>query len=364
MTKQGATLYEVAEHAGVSIATVSRVARGVDQVAPETRRKVLDAIQELNYRASHLGRALVNRRNDTLGIVTPGLSGPYFADVLQSFAEETLAARMSLLLLGTHLLGEADEQVLGLADRGDGLAIMGGTIQPELLHRLTSLGLPLVLVSQARIEGIPTVRVDNITKTKALVHHLIADHGHRDLAFAGWIHGNPDATERWQAFVEAHREAGLEPPAEPLHAPFSTNSGAEIWAQLAARDRLPDALVCGNDEMAIGVIDTLKARGVHVPEDIAVTGWDDIAMARVVSSPLTTVRQPTRELGRSAARMLLDSINGQSSTIDELVLPCELVIRESCGCPAAARDAYTEGHDGLPAATARTVHRKETHDDE
>jgi len=339
LAKQGPTLYQVAEHAGVSIATVSRVARGVDQVAPETRRKVLDAIETLNYRASHFGRALVKRRHDTLGIVTPGLSGPYYADVVQSFADETLSARMSLLLLGTHLLSEADEQVLGLADRGDGLAIMGGTIEPNLLRRLTSLGLPLVLVSQPRSEDIPTIRVDNLTETKALVRHLIVDHGYRDLAFAGWIEGNPDAIERWHAFVDAHHEADLTPPKHPLHAPFNTTAGPEVMEQLSARARLPDALVCGNDEMAVGVIGALKAKGLRVPGDIAVTGWDDIAMAMLVSPALTTVRQPTRELGRAAARMLLDRINGQASETDELILPCELVIRESCGCPAGTSAA-------------------------
>jgi LacI family transcriptional regulator len=331
--KQATTLYEVARHAGVSIATVSRVARGVDQVAPETKQKVLDAIEALNYRASHFGRALVNRRHDTLGIVTPGLGGPYFADVVQSFSEETLNARMSLLLLGTHLLGEADEQVLGLADRGDGLAIMGGTISPELLHRLKQLGLPLVLVAQERIHDIPAIRVDNITGTKALVRHLIDDHGFTRLAFLGWIQGNPDGIERWRAFVDAHRDAGLEPPAEPIPAPFSMNAGGEVIDRLLALDPLPDALVCGNDEMAVSVIGALKNRGIRVPEDIAVTGWDDIPVAELVSPPLTTVRQPTRELGRSAARMLLQRINGEADTPDDLILPAVRVLRESCGCP-------------------------------
>lgn len=339
MGKQATTLYEVARHAGVSIATVSRVARGVDQVAPETKQKVLDAIEALNYRASHFGRALVNRRHDTLGIVTPGLGGPYFADVVQSFSEETLKARMSLLLLGTHLLSEADEQVLGLADRGDGLAIMGGTISPELLHRLKALRIPLVLVAQERTADIPTIRVDNITETKALVRHLIDHHGCKRLAFLGWIQGNPDAIERWQAFLDAHRDAGLEPPSEPIPAPFNTNAGGEVIDHLIALDPLPDALVCGNDEMAVSVIGALKNRGIRVPEDIAVTGWDDIPVAQLVSPPLTTVRQPTRELGRSAARMLLERINGEAETPDELILPAELVQRESCGCPPRSLEA-------------------------
>lgn len=348
MAKQGTTLYEVAERAGVSIATVSRVARGVDQVAPDTRQRVLEAIEALNYRASHFGRALVNRRHETLGIVTPGLSGPYFADLVQSFAEAALEARMSVLLLGTNLLIEADEQVLGMADRADGLAVFGGTISDDLLRKLTAQRTPLVLIAQPQNAGLPTVRVDNTSGTKALVRHLIDDHGYRRIAFAGWVGANPDGRERWEAFVDAHREAGLEPPAAPIPAAFNASGGAEVLAGLRAMEHRPEALVCGNDEMAISVMGALTQHGIRVPEDIAVTGWDDISIASLVTPALTTVRQPTRDLGSRAAQVLLRQIaNEPIETVDN-VLPAAPRIRGSCGCRTGpASQAREDGRPGV-----------------
>jgi LacI family transcriptional regulator len=341
VARQNTTLHDVAERAGVSTATVSRVLRGIDPVADSTRDKVLQAADALNYRASHLGRALANRRHDSLGIVTPGLAGPYFPHVVEGFGNEALAARMSLIVLSTHLLHEADEQVLGLADRTDGLAIMGGTLSSALLRRLRSFDIPLVLVAQPQVDDLPTVRVDNWIGTKALVHHLIHDHGYRELAFVGTVAGNPDASERWQAFREAHLEAGVEPPPVPIPAPFSRNAGNRVVAYLRSLDHLPDALVCGNDEIAVGVMNALAANGLRVPDDIAVTGWDDNNFATLVTPALTTVHQSTNDLGAVAARLLVQLINQEDLTATEVILPSQLVVRGSCGCPTPSANPVT-----------------------
>jgi LacI family transcriptional regulator len=333
MGKKGPTLHEVAERAGVSIATVSRVARGLDQISTQTRSRVLAAIDELNYRPSHFGRALVKRRHDTLGIVFPGLRGPYYSEVIHGFELEAVAAAKSLLILGTETLKHADAQVLGMADRADGIAIMGGTVDDELVLRLVLRGVPIVTMAHAKMAGIPNTRVDNYSSTLALTTHLIHEHGYRRLAFIGNIVGAPDATERWRGFVDAHTRARLAPPAGPLHSAWEQASGVQAGLQILEMGDRPDAIVCGNDEIAAGIMSCFAALGIRVPQEMAVTGWDDGPYARYTSPPLTTVRQPARALGMETARSLLARIEHPGEVAEETVLSTEPVIRASCGCP-------------------------------
>lgn len=333
MGTKGPTLHEVADRAGVSIATVSRVARGFEQVSATTRDRVLEAIDDLNYRPSHFGRALVKRRHGALGIVFPGLRGPYYSEVIHGFEVEAVKARMSVMILGTELLREADELVLGMADRADGLAIMGGTIGDDLIRRIADRGTPLVTMARHALGSTPNVRVDNMSGTLALVRHLLVDHQYDRLEFVGSIDGAPDGADRWAGFVQAHHDAGMTPPDVPAAQGFEETAGVVAAHRLLDRNGTPPrAIVCVNDEVAIGMLSAMALRGVQVPEDIAITGWDDIPFAGVVSSPLTTVHQPARELGAQTARSLLASIEQRPENPGQIVLPTTFVTRASCGC--------------------------------
>ena len=317
----------------MSIATVSRVVRDVGRVAPATRRRVLEAIADLRYHPNHTGRALVSRTHNTLGMVIPGLTGPFFAEVVQGCTEVALQAQMSVLVFSTHHLPNAEQQILSLVGRVDGVAVMGGTISPTLLTKLRLSGIPLVLVSQLPDEHVPTVRVDNRTETRELVRHLVSVHAHRNFAFAGAISGSPDAQERWQAVVETLDELGIPAPDMPIPVAFEFASGHAVAQTILSMAERPDVLMCGNDEIAIGAIGALRSVGIRVPEDIAVTGWDDIVNAAHSAPALTTVQQFPRALGRHAARTLLSAIAGVDVVLDD-VLPTRLAIRESCGCPS------------------------------
>lgn len=338
MASQGATIRDVAKRAGVSTATVSRVVRGIGSVTPDTRQRVQEAIDELNYQPNESGRSLVNRRHDTLGLIIPGLTGPFFAEVVQGCTEVALEAHKSVMVFSTHHLPNATEQILSLVGRVDGLAVMGGTISPALLAELKRGRRPLVLVSQPPEPGIPTVRVDNRSETRALVRHLVDVHQFRRLAMAGDISGSPDARERWDAVVDELDASGVAHPDAPIPVPFDFSAGVAIADALLAMPELPDALICGNDEIAIGTIGALRRRGVRVPDDIAVTGWDDILNAAHSAPSLTTVQQFPRTLGHHAARTLLSIIAGQDVVHDD-VLPTRLVVRESCGCTPAFEDS-------------------------
>ena len=343
---QATTLHQVADRAGVSIATVSRVARGLDHISAETRGRVLTAIDELNYRPSHFGRALVKRRHGALGIVFPGLRGPYYAEVIHGFEVEAVAAGMSLLILGTELLPNADAQVLGMADRADGLAVMGGTIGDDLIQRLAARGVPIVTMARPQLPGIPNTRVDNYASTLALVTHLIQHHGYDRLEFVGNILGAPDAIERWRGFVQAHLDAELTPPNEPLSSAYEQASGVQAALSILDLSRRPRAVVCGNDEIATGMLSSFAASGVRVPDEIAVTGWDDGPFARYATPPLTTVSQPARALGQQTARTLLVLIERGEFIEHEVVLSTEPIIRASCGCPFDPATGFTMANGG------------------
>jgi LacI family transcriptional regulator len=326
------TLQQIARDAGVSIATVSRVARGVGQVSEETRRKVQAVIDKHNFRPSHAGRALVKRRHAALGIVFPGLSGPYYSEVIEGFEEAALDAKVGVLIMGTHLLRHSVDLVLGMADRVDGIAVMGGVMSDRQIRRLEKLGGPLVLLASKPMVGIPTVRTENTAAAARVTSHLLNDHGYRRLAFVGNPDGSPDATYRWQGFRQAHERAGLDPPTEPVRVGFQQSDGFIAATRLLEGGGVPRGLVCVNDETALGVVVALMDRGLRVPHDVAVTGFDDIPMAALMASGLTTVRQPMRALGRETARLLLSHIDGQVDPATDRVLETELVIRGSCGC--------------------------------
>ena len=331
MVRSSPTVRKVADHAGVSIATVSRVTRRPDLVASDTRERVERAISELGYRPSHFGQALVDRRHSAIGVVFPGLSGPYYYDVIQGFEAEAIAARLSVLILGTHHVRN-DEQVLDMATRVDGIAILGGTAQDETVRTLVRQGMPLALLAQHPVDDVPAVRVDNYAAMYDLTSHLLDTHDYESIVFLGDPTNSPDLTDRWNGFVAAHRARRRTPPAEPIKIGIDQPNGLKTVAHLLANTNPPRAIVCANDETALGAYAAAAAAGVRIPEDLALTGFDDIPMAGLVSPGLTTVSQPMRELGARVAQILLAQIRGDPPTPPDVILATSLLIRGSCGC--------------------------------
>ena len=329
MTAPRANIYAVAERAGVSIATVSRVQRGVGPVSTETRERVELAIAELGYTPSPTGRALAGQRLDAMGIVFPDLAGPYYSAVLLGAEEASVAAGSSLLILATHGRPQASELVRELSSRVDGLVIMGRTIDDDTVRAL-ALRVPLVLLARGPVDGVPTVRSEGRDPARRLTEHLITVHGHRHLAFVGDPGSSPDAEDRWQGFLDAHDALGVPAPPAAFTAPFHERGGREAAGAALDSATPPTALVCASDEIAIGAYGALRERGLRPGIDVAVTGWDDIQLAHFVSPALTTVRQPMDRLGRIAAELLAQRVVG--APVESRTLQCELVVRASCGC--------------------------------
>ena len=340
---RGVTIYAVAERAEVSIATVSRVLRDSPLVSERARRKVLRAVEELDYIPSGAARSLAVRAHHTYGLVLPELDGPYFSELLVGF--ETRAAELGqgvMLLLGRGK--DLRKPLSSLASRVDGICLFGG-----LADQTPRGPRPVVVVAGGVRSGVETIVAENEHSAAELTEHLLA-HGRTRLLFVGDAAGAPDVAERYAGFVTAHEARSL-PAAEPLRAEFRERDGVLLAERLLAGELAADALVCCNDEVALAAMDRLMAAGVNVPDDVAVVGWDDVMTARYVRPGLTTVRQPVHELGSLAADRLRELVDGAPPRTTAHVLPTELVLRESCGCPPAPATPH-------PPASITTTTRK------
>jgi len=320
------TIRDVARHAGVSIATVSRVMRESDSVRHDTRERVMAAARELEYTPSQLGRQLAERRYAANGIVFPDLSGPYYAEVVLGYENVASELRRSVLILSTHGRPDADDAVRDMAGRCDGLVVLGRTVSDEVVEQLAARGNRIVLVARPTIGDIASVNAENHDSAVALADHLLAG-GARRILFVGDPVSSPDVAERWAGLREAASAGGAE--VELLDcADLGEEAGATVATRLLESGTpLPDALACANDELALGLLQRLRDAGVDVPGQVQVTGWDDVMAARYAG--LTTVRQPMRELGATAARVLDDLITGRADAGEprHALLPTELVPR-------------------------------------
>jgi LacI family transcriptional regulator len=320
------TIRDVARHAGVSIATVSRVLHAHENVRPATRDRVLSAIEELQFRPNRLGRSLAERRHAANGIVFPDLSGPYYAEVVLGY--EAVAAELgrSVLILSTHGRKAAPSMVEDMAGRCDGLVVLGRTVPDDVVARLAARGLPLVLLARPAIGDIDSVQAEN-TESATRLAELVVGNGARRVVFVGDPDASPDVQERWHSLTEvAGRTHGVTLDVVPPDG-FGEADGAALATSALEADALADAYVCANDELALGVLSVLREHGVDVPGRVQVTGWDDVMAARYAG--LTTVRQPMRELGATAARLLDERITGSRTTPRHDVLPTQLVVRTS-----------------------------------
>jgi LacI family transcriptional regulator, galactose operon repressor len=351
------TLYDVARHAGVSIATVSRVLHEQDSVREDTRARVRSAIDELGYVPDGAAQSLARSRKNVIGLAAVEHTGMkadqydieamsllFYDEVMRGVELRIREQAWSLLitffrdedtLSATVQENEpVHSRLLALSGKVDGLLIGEGILAPPVLVKLAKR-LPLVVVAgDTEQRGVDVVSADNWSGAHALVEHLVADHGRRRLFHIDGPPTAPDAKERrlaMHAVIEAYPGTELVGSFSGL---FSVQSGREgTSAMLEAGGELPDAIVCANDQMAIGALRALAARGIRVPDDIAVVGFDDIFPASLCEPPLTTVHQPIRKLGEVACDRLTERIANPALRPKQELLPTELVLRSSCGCP-------------------------------
>jgi len=339
-SKQGrrpTTIYSVAQLAGVSIATVSRVLQGTRATSPQSRASVLRAVEELDYVPLQAARSLAVHRHEAHGIIVPDLIGPYYSELLMGYESAAAELGQSVVIVVAHPSEEATRAVR-LSSRVDGIVVANSTIS-DAAARSLARRTPVVLLARPTVAGCDAVSAENFQSARALTEHLLA-HGRRRLSFVGDPDGSPDVQDRYLGFLQALSTSDTSAAGPIVKVGFRERSGADVAAQVLAHGRRPDALVCANDELALSTMKALQYSGIRIPDDIAIVGWDDVMTARYVSPGLTTVRQPLYELGRAAATRLHERIAGAPTAPEPLILPTELVLRTSCGCPE--QDSHDE----------------------
>lgn len=348
------TIWQVAREAGVSVATVSRALNNKGPVGEATRRRVQEVAARLRYVPHGTARSLITRTTHTIGVLLPDMHGEFFSELIRGI---DLAARRRgyhLLVSGSHS-DRAEMEAILRTTRGrvDGLIVMSPEVDAEALADNLPETTPVVLLSRP-VPGsrCASISVDNYGGALAMTRHLRAA-GYRRIAFVRGPAGNHDAEERLRGYRH-----GLGTGAEILiDGDFSEQAGYQAGRTILAMQPRPDAVFAANDGMAIGVLAAVRDGGLDVPSDLAVTGFDDIPIARYLSPALTTVHVSIDELGSRALQRLLRAIDSPDRrTHRRETLSATLVVRESCGSRSAGRatgTATATEHDDHHRAPAR-----------
>jgi Transcriptional regulators len=333
------TIHVVARKAGVSSATVSRVLQGSGSTSDSTRAKVIAAVRELGYSPPDRARRPISTRHETYGLVLADLAVSDYSELVMGLESSAADAGLSVVLVLTRRLDDASETVRDLAKRVDGLVIGANTVPDAVAHSVGRV-LPVVLLARPDVAGCDAVRADSVESAALITAHLF-EHGRSRLVFVGEPDASLDVSERYAGFRRAHVAAGVPLRRPPLRVPLIEGAGVRVAEEILRRRVKIDGLVCGNDALALAIMKRLQDNGVHIPDDLAITGWDDVLAARYIPPGLTTVRQPMHDLGRLAAERLNARIVNEQPVIGSEVLPTRVILRSSCGCPALS--ASTRG---------------------
>lgn len=329
------TLNDVARAAGVSTATVSRCLNTPDLVVPKTRERVLRVVSELGYTPDFGGRTLASRRTNTVGAVIPTMDNAIFARGLQAFQETLSDAGVTLLVASSGYDTEQEAvQIRTLVARGaDGLLLIGSARPLSTYQFLRRRGMPYVLTWNLGNADDHFVGFNN-ARAAAEIAEKVIEFGHRNIAMiAGITSMNDRATDRLRGVRTALREAGLDNSRLPvIEAVYTFEDGGDAFEKLMTRSPRPTAVICGNDVLAAGAMSRAKVLGLVIPDDVSITGFDDIDIAGLVEPAMTTVHVPHRRMGIAAAQLLLRMIAGEA-TEQRIEIGVEISIRESLGKP-------------------------------
>lgn len=323
---------DVAKMANVSTATVSRVLSNSGNVKKETAEKVLEAIKKLNYQPNSLARQLRRLETKTILVVVPDITNTFFSKILRGIEHVAIENGYEVLLGDTSNDKKRESGYLDILrqKKADGMIMLTARLEPHLLEEI-SLEFPVVLACEY-LEGssIPTVSIDNISGARKATEYLISL-GHKRI---GFLSGPMDvilSRDRLKGYKQAMAHHDL--PVEPhlvQEGDFTFESGYNLMLKFLAFDKPPTAVFASSDEMAIGAIKAIKSKGLHVPDDISVIGFDNIKFASIFEPALTTISQPMYEIGLKAMELLLKIINKENLERNQFILNDQLIIRSTC----------------------------------
>ncbi len=340
-----AKLKDIALAAGVSPATVSRALSDSELVAEPTRSRIRETAARLNYRPNVSARNLRTQRSMSVLLVVRDVGNPFYLEILKGVESTARAAGYSVLMGNTENSAERETEYFNMLRDGhaDGMILMTGKLpeDPDIAALVAELP---VVVALEPIEGagFPHVMIDNVAAARAAVEHLVRL-GHRRIAHIAGPIPEIMATRRREGFHQAMAAHGFAVPhGHDLVGDYLLKTGAELCGRIMDAAPAPTAIFVANDEMAFGAIAELRRRGLSVPEDVSVVGFDDLFLSQAFHPPLTTVSQPRSAIGQEAMRMLLARFSGERQAGRVLEMPTRLEIRGStAACPAEALQSQT-----------------------
>lgn len=329
-------LKEVADLAGVSVATVSRVLNGDEVVKPATKAKVMQAIKTLKYSPNRVAQRLrsTKKRSRIIGLLIPDIQNPFYVDVIRGI-EDFAYSSNCVVIIGNFSQDENKEQLyidILKSESVDGFIVAPSNEKDRHIKQLIADGFPVVCIDRGLSEvEIDLVKVENQKGVFHAIEHLIAL-GHRKI---GYIAGNqliPTTLERIAGYQQAMEKNNIEIDPDVIVSRKSDyQSGLELAAQLLEMHQPPTAIFAGNNLLTLGALETIHKKGLRIPEDIAIIGFDDVYWANSLNPPLTAVRQPGFEIGRKSCELLVKRINDPERPFENLILATELMVRKSCG---------------------------------
>lgn len=327
------TIYDVAREAGVSMATVSRVVNGNPNVKPSTRKKVSEAIERLGYRPNAVARGLASKKTTTVGVIIPDISSVFFAELARGIEDIATMYNYNIILSNSDQNKEKELHLLNtmLGKQVDGIVFMGGTITEEHVEEFKKSPVPIVLAATIeKNHEIPSVNIDYEQAAYDAIHYLI-EKGHTQI---GFVSGPIEEPTNLDLKIAGYRKA-----LEEANIPFDENNiyygdytheaGLEAIQEFKDKGLKLTAIFAATDEMALGVIHGAQDHGLSVPDDIEVIGFDNTRLAVMVRPELTTVVQPTYDIGAVAMRLLTKYMNKEKVEDHIVVLPHRIEFRQS-----------------------------------
>jgi len=330
-----ASIKDVAKEAGVSIATVSRVLNDVDVVNEETKKKVQEAIKKLGYRPNIVARSLKTQKSRTIGIIIPDISNQFYPEIVRGAEDVANIYNYNIILCNTDLDIDKEMEYLRVLKEKmvDGALYMSNSLEPAVIDLIKNLELPVVLVETTdKANTFPSVTINNDKAAFDATKYLI-DRGNKKIAYIGTHEDAVHASAfRFSGYKNALKEHGLELDERLCYfGGLKADDGYEgINTILNSKDVELDAVFCASDELAMGAINALREKGIKVPDDVDVMGFNDIYSASIFYPKLTTVVQPMYDMGSVGMRMLIKLINGAELVQHHFVLNHQIIERDSC----------------------------------
>ncbi|SFS53006.1 LacI family DNA-binding transcriptional regulator [Paenibacillus sp. BC26] len=333
-----ATIYDVAREAGVSIAAVSQVINGKGKISEERRASIISVMEQLNYKPSLIASALTGKKTYTLGLLIPDISNPFFAEIARAVEDQGDVHGYSLVICSTDNKDERVERYLTLLGQKsvDGIIIGTGMDSGELLDLLLKKSIPLAVIAREMPgHDLATVVVDDYEGGRMAARHLLGL-GHTRMAVLAEHRKVISSRERIRGFQDEVVEAGLQLPEYmvKMNGRDLVNDGRRSASELLRYADRPTAVFCCNDLLAIGALQAAKEMGVRVPEELSIVGFDNTILATVTDPPLTTVSQPTEQMGQLVVDLVLSKNDAaKPGEPKRVMLKPELVVRQSTGKP-------------------------------